>query len=124
MEKRINEMAQDISQAFSEVQAGCRLTDCDLCVYNNKEQCKSYAIAERLDRLGYTKQEWISVEERLPNRDELVLCIGAKGGMFLGEIKFFKSFDKSAYAHVHNSHRVRYAKYWQPLPQPPQMKGE
>lgn len=62
MEQKIEELAQDISQAFSEVQAGCRLTDCDLCVYNNKEQCKAYAIAERLDLLDYRKQvqgEWI-----------------------------------------------------------------
>lgn len=56
MEKKIEEMAQDIANVIDDVHEGCRLTDCDLCVYNNKEQCKSYAIAERLDRLGYTKQ--------------------------------------------------------------------
>lgn len=69
------------------------------------------------------KQEWISVEDMLPPKHELVLCIGAKGGMFLGEIKNFYSFDKSAYTYVPNSRGGRYAKYWMPLPTPPKMKG-
>ena len=81
-------------------------------------------VATYLYNADYRKQEWISVEDMLPNRDELVLCVGAKGGMFLGE-RLSLNFDgKSAYANVPNSRGGRYAVYWMPLPQPPQMRGE
>lgn len=78
----------------------------------------------RLAEKDYRKQEWISVEERLPNKDELVLCIGAKGGMFLGDRLSLYCDEKSAYAHVPNSNIGRHAVYWMPLPQPPKMRGE
>ena len=64
MEKKIEEMAQDIAQVIDDVHAGCRLTDCEDCRYfkYDLEDCKSYAIAERLEALDYRKQvqgEWI-----------------------------------------------------------------
>ena len=105
-----------------------RLIDADELTTDLIENKRFYpAIVKRAIEEAPTVQamgKWISVEDRLPNRDELVLCIGAKGGMFLGMIKHFCSFDKSAYAHVPNSNRGRYAKYWQSLPKPPQTKGE
>jgi hypothetical protein len=83
----------------------------------------SVETAKSLYNAGYQKQEWISVEERLPNKDELVLCIGAKGGMFLGDRLSLNWDGKSAYTHVPNSNSGRHALYWMPLPQPPQLKG-
>ena len=68
--------------------------------------------------------EWIPVTERLPEQDELVLCVGKKGGMFLGEIHSFLVGGKrnEVFCYVPNSRGGRYATHWMPLPEPP--KGE
>ena len=46
-------------------------------------------VADHLIANGVTVQKWIPVSDRLPEKDELVLCVGKKGGMFLGEIHPF-----------------------------------
>ena len=88
-------------------------------------------IAEELMAEGVTfatdnnvGDKWISVNDRLPKKDELVLCIGKRGGMFLGEIHpFLVGRERNeVYCDVPNSRQGRYAIYWMPLPQPP--KGE
>ena len=65
--------------------------------------------------------KWIPVSERLPERDVLVLAIGARGGMFLGKTPSLFS-DGTAYFIVPNARSCRYATHWMPLPEPP--KGE
>lgn len=72
---------------------------------------------------GYEKgkPKWISVKERLPEDHVLVLCIGARGGMFLGRSPHLFS-DGSAYFVVPNARTCRYATHWMPPPEPP--KGE
>lgn len=70
-------------------------------------------------------QKWISVKDRLPEADALVLCVGAKGGMFLGHSLFVYRDDDYAAARVPNARsRYRYATYWMPLPKPPAMEEE
>lgn len=81
-------------------------------------------IAGHLYAKDYRKTEWISVRDRLPNKDELVLCIGAKGGMFLGTHLYLCKDKIRANAIVPNSPCGRYAIYWMPLPEAPDMKGE
>ena len=76
-------------------------------------------LEEQISQLETHVPRWISVEERLPGYDELVLCVGAKGGMFLGcKLRLFAG-DKTAYCFVPNARNGRYAKYWMPLPEPP-----
>lgn len=65
--------------------------------------------------------KWISVKERLPEKDVLVLCVGAKGGLFLGCPRGVGS-DETAWTYVPNARGSRYTKYWTYLPEPP--KGE
>lgn len=65
------------------------------------------------------KQEWIDVHDRLPDKDTLVLCVGAKGGMFLGYVRYLYGDDKTAYVRVPNARGGRYAAFWMPLPEPP-----
>ena len=66
--------------------------------------------------------EWISIQTKLPPDDVLVLCIGAKGGMFLGIGR--KGYacigsEDSCYMSVPNSRGGRYATHWMPLPESP-----
>ena len=79
-------------------------------------------VADHLIANGVTVQEWIPVTERLPERDVLVLCIGAKGGMFIGNPRCVYGNEDTAYTYVPNSRGGRQTKYWMPLPEPP--KGE
>ena len=65
---------------------------------------------------------WIPVTERLPDEDTLVLCVGAKGGMFLGYVRWLTRDKTVAYTSVPNSRGGRYTKYWMPLPEPPETK--
>ena len=41
-------------------------------------------------------QRWIPVSERLPERGTLVICVGQRGGMFIGTPEFF---IKSVFIH-------------------------
>ena len=100
----------------------------DEATLNLRELCGGYndgtGNAVRADHLianGVTVQKWIPVSERLPERDVLVLCIGAKGGMFLGITTCLFS-DGTAYFDVPNARRCRFATHWMPLPEPP--KGD
>lgn len=63
--------------------------------------------------------KWIPVTKQMPDQDELVLCIGARGGMFLGYVRWLYEDDKTAYTRVPNSRHGRQTKYWMTLPEPP-----
>lgn len=90
----------------------------DECIWK-KARMENCAIL--FAKKGYRKQQWIPVTERLPERGVLVLCIGARGGMFLGRSPYLFS-DGTAYFDVPNARTCRYATHWMPLPEPP--KGE
>lgn len=70
-------------------------------------------IAEQLYTEGYRKQEWISVEDRLPERkgrylvyipnEQLICCM---------------YYDRDASVYGDNG-----VTHWMPLPEPPKMKG-
>lgn len=67
------------------------------------------------------EQKWISVKDKLPEEDTLVLCAGAKGGMFLGYPSFVYKDDDYAYTRVPNARGSRHATHWMPLPEPPEV---
>ena len=91
-------------------------TNLGMCIGRRME---AENIAENLIANGVTVQKWIPVSERLPEKDVLVLYIGARGGMFLGTNPWLFS-DGSAYFSVPNSRRARFATHWMPLPEPPE----
>lgn len=78
-------------------------------------------IANHLIANGVTVLRWIPVTERLPKPIDPVLCIGTRGGMFIGYhcYSIERSMDKSICFRVPNSRRDRYASHWQPLPELP-----
>ena len=74
---------------------------------------------------GVTVQEWISVDDRLPEEGEYVLC-ELKGFNYGGKIQVCKFVpadnfkDKPYFEHFRNGFPS--VTHWMPLPQPP--KGE
>lgn len=82
-------------------------------------------IAEHLISNGVTVQEWISVDDRLPEEGEYVLCV-LKGFNYGGKIQVCKFIpadkfkDKPYFEHFRNGFPS--VTHWMSLPQPP--KGE
>ncbi len=92
------------------------------------------AFAETLYQRGYRKQgEWISVDERLPERQCELLAYyhfdnenDSKGEArfsdrsFVSVLTYFKHDAKPHFQHESTGLRVT---HWMPLPEPPRMKG-
>lgn len=82
-------------------------------------------IADGLIANGVTVQEWVSVEDRLPEEGEYVLCV-LKGFNYGGKIQVCKFVpadkfkDKPYFEHFRNGFPS--VTHWMPLPEPP--KGE
>ena len=61
--------AQQIEE-MARTRAGCGKADCLSCKLHRGGLCSSYANASAAYAAGYRKQEWISVDERLPTAEE------------------------------------------------------
>lgn len=90
----------------------------DTGMVENQNRCK--IIADELATNGVTIQRWIPVTEQKAPEGELVLCVGAKGGMFLGKMSSWQTAtDGSVYCSVPNARGGRSATHWMPLPDAP-----
>lgn len=129
--KQIEEMTLEIAKLFCNPK-GCY--NCNLCdVYGSLElSCEEYLSYRRMASVlyaaGYRKQSgWISVDERLPERQCSVLAYyGFKregdddlGYMLMGVIEYY-AFDPNPHFQ-HESVGLRVT-HWMPLPEAP--KGE
>ena len=103
----------------------CEPRDCKYC--GVKGSCGYYRTADRLIANGVTVQEWISVDERLPENDVMVIgYTPCDGFMFVGYCHEEKKYDWKVWRIITamRSTKVITKKvtHWMPLPQPP--KGE
>ena len=73
------------------------------------------AIAQHLITHGVTVQEWISVDDRLPDDDEVVIICTDKNFVYAGELIGDTWF-------LDNDSWTATVTHWMPTPQPP--KGE
>lgn len=79
-------------------------------------------IADLMIANGVTVQEWISVDDRLPEEGEYVLCV-LKGFNYGGKIQVCKFVpadkfkDKPYFEHFRNGFPS--VTHWMPLPEPP-----
>ena len=93
--------------------------------YGNGSNCVYLLMADELIANGVTVQEWISVDDRLPEEGEYVLCV-LKGFNYGGKIQVCKFVpadkfkDKPYFEHFRNGFPS--VTHWMPLPEPP--KGE
>lgn len=122
MSEYITEIANDIAKSCPDlVENGCGNDNCVAC------------LAFKLIGLGYQKQEWISVEERLPDKtqDYLVVLNGEDI-----DIRLFNSRNEpyQTYSSMMNKflffdtrgdwHTTYRVTHWMPLPEAPKMKGD
>jgi hypothetical protein len=110
MSKYITELANDIAKSCPDlVENGCGNDNCVGC------------LAFKLIGLGYQKQEWISVDERLPDEDGEYLT-------WNGLVYFLIYFNASlglwnVTEGGDTSTAIRDVTHWMPLPEAPKMKG-
>ena len=113
-EKQIEEMAKDL----------CNSTMCDLDTYNscrrprgNCSRCQR--VAEDLYNIDYRKQEWTSVDERLPESSDIECLLYLDNGQIT-----IGWYHVSAGAFVEGGIAViNIVTHWMPLPEAPKMKG-
>lgn len=70
---------------------------------------------------GVTVQEWISVEDRLPENGGYVVCI-AKRNPFSRFMPMVARIEKNGWVNPITEKYISEVTHWQPIPQPP--KGE
>ena len=82
-------------------------------------------VAEYLYNASYRKQEWISVEERLPEVSGIYLAYSNSGNRLVldysAKHKLFNSFD--SYSTEQAEVFAIGVTHWMPLPEAPKMKG-
>ena len=87
--------------------------------------------AQALYNAGYRKQEWISVDERLPDceqgaESEAVLFITKQGFMYTGYYGCCGIFHDRYFREIKNAtegYDISNVTHWMPLPEAPKMKG-
>ena len=125
MSKYITELANDIAKSCPDlVENGCGNDNCVAC------------LAFKLIGLGYQKQEWISVDERLPELNGnvrtwgelkiqpsvrvLCACKQKSGKVFVKE-GFYELWGSRVVWKIPGS--IDSVTHWMPLPEAPKMKG-
>ena len=78
-------------------------------------------IADYLISHGVTVQEWISVEDRLPEDGRYVVCI-AKRNPFSRFMPMVARIEKNGWVNPITEQYISEVTHWMPLPQPP--KGD
>ena len=81
----------------------------------------SEEIAENLLDSGVTVQEWISVDERLPEAGGYVVCI-AKRNPFSRFMPMVARIEKNGWVNPITGQYISEVTHWMPIQQPP--KGE
>lgn len=111
----------DVKEKLVELQLQADIAD---NISENGTQHREF-IADLMIANGVTVQEWISVDDRLPEEGEYVLCV-LKGFNYGGKIQVCKFVpadkfkDKPYFEHFRNGFPS--VTHWMSLPQPP--KGE
>lgn len=102
--------------------------DCDTCELRCIANCYSICMADILLDNGVTfakdtdaSSKWISVEERLPEDDVIVLVWYASeyGSYGMGFANFAKQFGTDTQGDTFTPKGMKEITHWMPLPQPP-----
>ena len=92
------------------------LTGCSIDTQQDVEYVVDHLISN-----GVTVQEWISVDDRLPEAGGYVVCI-AKRNPFSRFMPMVARIEKNGWVNLITEQYISEVTNWMPLPQPP--KGE
>ena len=107
MKEQIEEMRKDLIEIFDEE-------------YEKRRMITPDFTAEKMTAKSYRKQEWISVDDRLPEDGETVLTINSESKM---EVCFYRTERKGIFQQCGGLVLIFNITHWMPLPEPPKMKG-
>ena len=118
MNKQIEEIR---AMARAIYETGEAIEEIDLryaCLHgaDNDSETKFMRVARHLHRNGYRKQEWISVDERLPSHLQKVLVCDSFGNMVTA---IFLSFDNGGCDWCSAVRIVHEVTHWMALPETP-----
>ena len=114
------EAAMDIREKLVDLLHLVHVKVADLVLEDN-EKTYSDAIEMEADHLianGVTVQEWISVNDRLPEAGGYVVCI-AKRNPFSRFMPMVARIDKNGWANPITEQYISEVTHWMPLPNPP-----
>lgn len=105
VDKKIENLAEEILQEYT----------------NCYSEVDKEVLAKMISEAIPSKQtEWISVDERLPEREGKYLVYTYKGGIGFGEFRSYLLNKERALSAPQFDY---YVTHWMPLPEPPMMKG-
>ena len=92
-----------------------------ICANDYSDHTEDEYIADTLLDNGVTVQEWVSVEDGLPENGGYVVCI-AKRNPFSRFMPMVARIEKNGWANPITDQYISEVTHWMPIPQPP--KGE
>ncbi len=92
-----------------------------ICANDYSDHTEDEYIADTLLDNGVTVQEWISVDDRLPEAGRYVVCI-AKRNPFSRFMPMVARIEKNGWVNPITEQYISEVTNWMPIPQPP--KGE
>ena len=92
-----------------------------ICTNDYSDHTEDEYIADTLLDNGVTVQEWISVEDELPEVGGYVVCI-AKTNPFSRFMPMVARIEKNGWVNPMTEQYISEVTHWMPLPEPP--KGE
>lgn len=122
------DVREKLVELLNKANSACVGTDCfEGCKFYMENDCLYKLMADVMIENGVTAQEWISVDERLPENDVMVIgYTPCDGFMFVGYYNEEPKYDWKVWRIVTAMRSTKVMKkkvtHWLPLPQPP--KGE
>ena len=113
----------DVSEKLVEILSvnRCPEDGCDFCDYADFDDCRAHFLADYLVAHGVTVQEWIPVDDRLPEESGYYLVFADIGrNEVLSYSKKYQAFN--AFDDSYSGSNAIPVTHWMPLPNPP--KGE
>ena len=103
MKEQIEQLKNDITECYG----------CDPMYYGTDVDF----LAKELVEMGWRKQEWISIDDRLPDTDEVLVYYRKGVGHAAPKTQGLDKMDWDVFFNITGT------THWMPLPQPPKMKG-
>ena len=89
-----------------------------ICANDYADHTEDEYIADTLLDNGVTVQEWISVDDRLPEAGGYVVCI-AKRNPFSRFMPMVARIEKNGWVNPMTEQYISEVTHWMPMPQPP-----